>query len=114
MNYLYLDASTLVSIALNDPVRAPKALNHIQKYDGVMTSDLSRVECQAGVSSQLSTHPDLLVAAEQNMNRIMNRLLVLNIATSVVDTARALIKRHRVSIGLRSADAIHLATAHEF
>ena len=114
MNGLYIDASTLVSIALNDLAWGPKALRHIQKYDEVMTSDLSRVECQAGLSSQLADYPDSLAAAEQNMNRIMNRLLVLSVTTSVVDMAKALIKRYRVSIGLRSADAIHLATANEF
>src|SRR3990172_2983157 len=113
MSWLYVDSSTLVSIALTDPKRAPKAIQHIGGFKGAVTSELSRIECQAGLCSQLKSRPDVLTAAEQNLNRIFARMLVLSIGTRVVDAARTLIKRYRVAPSLRSADAIHIATANE-
>lgn len=111
MSYLYVDASTLVSIALDDPERSKSALGMFAGFERVGTSELSTVECQAGLCQELRTRPDLWVDAEQNLNQIFSQLQILGVVSSVLSRARSLVKRYRASIGLRSADAIHVATA---
>ena len=113
MDYLYVDASTLVAIALDDPRRAQAALPMLAASKHVGTSGLSLVECQAALSQELRDEPQLLVDAEQNLNRLLIRLQILAIAPAVLTQARHLVKRYRTSLGLRSADAIHVATANE-
>jgi predicted nucleic acid-binding protein len=111
MRFLYLDSSVLVSIALQNSDRAVLGLSELEKYDQVGTSELAVVEAEAGLCAQLGDHPELLVDAEQNMNQIFGRLVLYSVDSLVLGHARALVKRHRKSIGLRSLDAIHVATA---
>ncbi len=113
MNFLYLDSSILVSIALDDPLRGKQALEHIQQFDLAGTSLLSLVECQSGISFQLSQSPSLLVSAEQNINRLFETVEMINLNQQITHRARSLVKQYRVLLGLRSADAIHLACANE-
>ena len=112
-NLLYIDSSVLVGLALGDPKFSKQAWERIHAFKEVTTSELSVVECQAGVTSQL-THlksGDQVAAVEQNLSRLLASLDLISITSLVLGHARALVKRYRVSVGLRSLDAIHLATA---
>jgi predicted nucleic acid-binding protein len=110
---LYVDSSVLVGLALGDPKFSKEAWETIHSFKEVATSELSVVECQAGVTSQLALlkGASQTAAVEQNLNRILASLDLIGIGSLVLGHARALVKRYRVSVGLRSLDSIHLATA---
>jgi predicted nucleic acid-binding protein len=108
--FLYLDSSVLVSLGCQNSDRATQAMKHLENFEMLGTSELSVVEAQAGLTSQLGDHPRLLTDAEQNMNQIFARLILYSVDSLVLGHARALVKRHRKSVGLRSMDAIHVAT----
>jgi hypothetical protein len=108
--FLYLDSSILVSIGCQDSERSKQATEHLKKYQHLGSSEISVVEAQAGLSAQLGDDPSFLVDAEQNMNQIFGRLVLYSVDSLVLGHARALVKRHRKSIGLRIMDSIHVAT----
>jgi hypothetical protein len=108
--FLYIDSSILVSIGTQNSERSKQAIEHLKQYQHLGSSELSVVEAQAGLSAQLSEHPSLLVDAEQNMNQIFGSMILYSVDSLVLGHARALVKRHRKSIGLRNMDAIHVAT----
>jgi len=110
---LYIDSSVLVGLALGDPKFSRKAWELIRSFEEAATSELSVVECQAGVTSQAAVlkAPGQVPLLDQNLNRILASLSLIAISSLVLGHARALVKRYRVSVGLRSMDAIHLATA---
>jgi predicted nucleic acid-binding protein len=108
--FLYIDSSVLVSIGCQNSERSKTAMEHLRKYQHLGSSELSVVEAQAGLSAQLGDHPSALVDAEQNMNQIFGSMTLYSVDSLVLRHARALVKRHRKSIGLRSLDAIHVAT----
>ncbi|HEV2617543.1 MAG TPA: type II toxin-antitoxin system VapC family toxin [Candidatus Acidoferrales bacterium] len=111
MTLVYLDSSVLVAIALGDP-RGAQALAIIGSRDSC-TSALSPVECQAGLSFQYATGPGGLPAAEQSLDAILDRVQIIQITASVLIQARTLVRRHRSGIGLRTLDAIHVASCGE-
>lgn len=111
MAFVYLDSSVLVAIALGDP-RGTKAVAILGSRDSC-TSALSPVECQAGLSFQYATALGGLPAAEQAFDAILDRMHIIQITSSVLIQARTLVRRHRSGIGLRTLDAIHVASCGE-
>jgi predicted nucleic acid-binding protein len=111
MTLVYLDSSVLVALALGDP-RGAQALAIVGSRDSC-TSALSAVECQAGLSFQYATAPGGLPAAEQALDAILDRLQIIQVTPSVLVQARTLVRRHRPGIGLRTLDAIHVASCGE-
>ena len=111
MVLVYLDSSVLVSIALGEP-RGSQALAIVGLRDAC-TSELSAVECQAGLSVQYSIAPSGLSAAEQALNAVLGRLQMIQLTPGVLGQARTLVRRHRSGIGLRTLDALHVASAAE-
>ena len=111
MAFVYLDSSVLVAIALGDPLGA-QALRIIGSRDSCTTA-ISPVECQAGLSFQYATAPAGLTAAEQALAKVLDHTLIIEVTSSVLVQARTLVRRHRSGIGLRSLDAIHVASCGE-
>jgi predicted nucleic acid-binding protein len=111
MTVVYLDSSVIVSIALGDP-RGIQALSIVGSRDAY-TSDLAPVECQAGLSFQYATAPGGLPAAEQALNAVLARTQTIQITAAILHQARTLVRRHRSGIGLRTLDALHVATCAE-
>ena len=111
MALVYIDSSVLVSIALGDARGAP-ALAVIGSRDAC-TSGLSAVECQAGLSVQYSAEPGGLPSAEQALNAVFSRMQIIQLTDGVLSQARTLVRRHRSGIGLRTLDAIHVASVTE-
>lgn len=110
MKFLYLDSSTLVSVALGDLKRSAPVWKLIKESHTIGTSELAVVECQAGLSHQLADRVELLTKAEQNLNQLLGRMTLYFVGSLVLGHARTLVKRYRNSMGLRSSDAIHLST----
>lgn len=110
MKILYIDSSTLVSLVLEN---SPKILRTLQSYDRVVSSELSQVECQSGLSFQISKDLDIRTQAEQQLNQMFSRIDLFRITSEIIAVARGLVRSYRVSIGLRTLDALHLATAKE-
>jgi predicted nucleic acid-binding protein len=111
MTLLYLDSSVLVSMALGDQ-RGLRALTILGLRDSC-TSELSAVECQAGLSFHYSEAPGGLPAAEQVFNAILGRMQMIQVTSAVLGQARTLVRRHRAGIGLRTLDALHIASCSE-
>jgi predicted nucleic acid-binding protein len=111
MTVVYLDSSVVVSIALGDP-RGSQALALLGSRDSY-TSELSPVECQAGLSSQYASAPSGLPAAEQALNTVLGRIQMIQITSAILIQARTLVRRHRKGIGLRTLDALHVASCVE-
>jgi predicted nucleic acid-binding protein len=111
MVLVYLDSSVLVSIALGDP-RGSQARTILGSRDSC-TSELSLVECQAGLSSQYSAAPGGLPAAERALNVVLSRIQMIQLTSAVLSQARTLIRRHRSGLGLRTLDALHIASCAE-
>ena len=111
MSVVYLDSSVLVSIALGD-TRGSQALAIVGSRDAY-ASELSPVECQAGLSFQYAGAPGGLPAAEQALNAVLARVQMIQITTAILSQARTLVRRHRSGIGLRTLDALHVASCVE-
>ena len=111
MDLLYLDSSVVVSMALGDQ-RGSQALAILDSRDSC-TSELSAVECQAGLSFHYSETPGGLPAAEQVLNAILGRMQTIQVTSAVLSQARTLVRRHRSGIGLRTLDALHIASCTE-
>lgn len=108
MAIVYLDSSVLVSIALRD-ARGSQALAILGTRDAY-TSELSQVECQSGLSFQYASTPSGLPAAEQALNAVLARVQMVQITAAILAQARTLVRRHRAGLGLRTLDAVHLAS----
>ena len=111
MSYLYLDTSTLISLALGDQKRSAVVIPLLKKFKNLICSEVSVVEGQSGISFQYSNDGRKRVTAEQNFNRVLTRLNLFCVSSLVLGHARVLVKSYRRSFGLRSLDAIHIATA---
>lgn len=111
MAVVYLDSSVLVSIALRD-TRGSQALALLGSRDAY-TSELSQVECQSGLSFQYTSAPSGLPAAEQALNTVLARVQMIQITQAILGQARTLVRRHRAGLGLRTLDAVHLASCIE-
>src|SRR5258708_6841784 len=111
MVLVYIDSSVLVSFALGD-VRGAQALAILASRDSC-TSELSPIECQAGLSFQYATAPGGLPAAEQALKAILGRMQMIQVTPGVLSLARTLVRRHRSGIGLRTLDSIHVASVIE-
>ena len=107
MAFVYLDSSVLVAMAFG-VARGTQAMAIVGRRDSC-TSTLSPLECQAGLSFQCAAAPGGLPAAEQALDALLNRIYII----SVLLQARTLVRRHRVGIGLRTLDAIHVASCAE-
>jgi predicted nucleic acid-binding protein len=114
MRFVYVDSSVLVLFALKDPNRERKIRELLGSYDEIVTSELSGVEAQSGLSHQLDRQPRLLTNSEQNLNRILANVNLYAIDSFVLGHARVLVKRYRSSLGLRAMDSIHVATGNLF
>lgn len=108
MKSLYLDSSCLVSWVIRDESRAA-ALKKLLPGHQLHTSALSRLECQAGIEMGAG---DARHFAEQEMLRVLSVFSCHPVGTDVLEEGRVLLRRHRRTLGLRSLDAIHVATAH--
>ena len=98
-------------MALGDS-RGMQALAILGSRDAY-TSELSAVECQAGLSASYAEPRSGLPAAEQVLNAILGRVQMIRITSAVLGQARTLVRRHRSGIGLRTLDAIHIASCAE-
>src|SRR5271165_3766460 len=99
MALLYLDSSVLVSMALGDQ-RGLQALAILGSRDSC-TSELSLVECQAGLSLNFADASGGLPAAEQVLNALFGRMQLIQVSSTVMIQARTLVRRYRSGIGLR-------------
>ena len=111
MAFVYLDSSVLVAIALGD-ARGAQALTILGLRDSC-TSALSPVECQVGLSFQYASAPGGLPAAEQALDAVLDRMQIIQVTPNILIQARTLVRRHRPGIGLRTLDAIHVASCGE-
>ena len=111
MSLVYLDSSVLVALALAD-TRGAQALQILGSRD-TYSSALAQVECQSGLSFQYATTSSGLPNAEQALNAVLARVQMIQITTAVLAQARTLVRRHRVGFGLRTLDAVHLASCIE-
>ena len=111
MTVVYLDSSVLVSIALRD-TRGFQALAILGSHDAY-SSELSQVECQSGLSFQYASAPSGLPTAEQALNAVLARVQMIQITPAILGQARTLVRRHRAGLGLRTLDAVHLASCIE-
>ena len=111
MAVVYLDSSVLVSIALRD-IRGSHALAILGPRDAY-TSELSPVECQSGLSFQYATAPGGLPTAELALNAVLARVQMIQVTPAILGHARTLVRRHRAGLGLRTLDAVHLASCIE-
>lgn len=111
MALVYLDSSVLVSMALGDS-RGMRALALVGSRDSC-TSELSAVECQAGLSLSYSEAPGGLPTAEQVLNAILGCMQMIQVTSAVLGQTRTLVRRHRSGIGLRTLDALHIASCAE-
>lgn len=111
MTVVYLDSSVIVSIALRD-VRGSQALAILGSRDAY-SSELSQVECQSGLSFQYANAPTGLPTAGHTLNALLARVQMIRITPAILSQARILVRRHRVGLGLRTLDAVHLASCIE-
>ena len=111
MALLYIDSSVLVSMALGDQ-RGLQALAILGSRDSC-TSELSAVECQAGLSFHYADAPGGLPPAEQALNALLGHMQTIQATSAVLHQARTLVRRHRTGIGLRTPDALHIALCAE-
>ena len=111
MAFVYFDSSVLVAMALG-VARCSQAMAIVGRRDSC-TSTLSPLECQAGLSFQCAAAPGGLPAAEQALDALLNRIYIIQLTFPVLLQARTLVRRHRVGIGLRTLDAIHVASCAE-
>ncbi|HEY3876113.1 MAG TPA: type II toxin-antitoxin system VapC family toxin [Candidatus Kapabacteria bacterium] len=105
---LYLDANVIIYLieAVGDfqsQIRARVSSVMLKDSGTVFTSRLSRLECRCKPVSERKW--GLLAHYDEFFSR--SRLLVLDINSEVIEQATAL----RAQYGLKSADAIHLASA---
>ena len=98
-------------MTLGDP-RGVQALAILGSRDAY-TSELSAVECQAGLSFGYSETPGGLPVAEQVLNALLGRMQVIQVTSAVLRQARTLVRRYRSGIGLRTLDAVHVASCSE-
>jgi len=108
MAFVYLDSSIIVSIVLNDP-RGSQAQTILGSRN-CYTSQISEVECQAGLSYQFSSAPSGLPASEQMLNTILAGMQIAQLTPTIIAEARILIRRYRSALGLRTLDALHIAS----
>ena len=111
MAIVYLDSSVLVAIALRD-ARGSQTL-HVLGSRSAYTSEISQVECQAGLSFQFAKASSGLPSAEQALNAVLARVQMIQVTEAVLAQARTLVRRHRAGLGLRTLDALHLASCVE-
>lgn len=111
MAFVYLDSSVLVAIALGDR-RGVQAVALLGSRDSC-TSALSAVECQAGLWFQYAAAPGGLPAAEHALDAVLDRMQIIRVTSNILVLARTLVRRHRPGIGLRTLDAIHVASCGE-
>jgi predicted nucleic acid-binding protein len=65
------------------------------------------------LSSQYSAAPEGLPIAERALNAVLGRMQLIQLTSEVLGQARTLVRRHRLGIGLRTLDALHIASALE-
>ena len=108
MAFVYLDSSVLVSIVLGSP-RGSKTRAILGSRDSC-TSEFSPVECQSGLSFHYSAAPGGLPAAEQVLSTVLAGMQIIQLTSAVLNEARTLVRRYRSGLGLRSLDALHIAS----
>lgn len=111
MALVYLDSSILVSIALGDS-RGSQAKKFLGSRESC-TSEFSPVECQSALSFHYSTAAASLAAAEQAFDTVMAGIQTVQLTAAVLFRARTLIRRYRSGLGLRTLDALHVASCAE-
>lgn len=97
---LYLDSSALVKLILPEAESAA-LLESLAAWPGCVASELARVEVMRA-ARRSSTEP----AVEQRAEEVISGLHLLKIDSEILERAARLEPR-----GLRSLDAIHLASA---
>jgi uncharacterized protein len=107
---LYLDASMIIYAVESQPPFRDTVITRILQAEGaiggiIITSRLSRLECR--VKPLREANDDLLGKYEEFFTRSLVR--VAEITAPVIERATGL----RARYGLRTPDAIHLATAIE-
>ncbi len=75
---------------------------------GLYSSELSLVECQAGL---MKHSEEVLIRAEQQALLIFRSFTLLPMDSRAIRLAQSLVRSYRRTLGLRSLDAIHVATA---
>lgn len=108
---IYFDSSVLVSFVTQDPTRFKKIQRELTEDLIAVSSELSVAECQSGLcASYEPSSPELLAGWEQDLNRVLARLSLYEVNSLVIGQSRALLKKYRQSVGLRTLDAIHVST----
>jgi predicted nucleic acid-binding protein len=99
---VYLDSSALLKLIFEEPESAALA-SFLEAWPARVSSALARVEVTRIVARVADP------ASEREAQRVLNALHLVRIDDGVVASAATMGPR-----GLRSLDAIHLATAHLF
>lgn len=97
---LYLDSSAIVKLVLPEP-QTPALVSRLRNDPEVISSALARVEVLRALKRIRATP-----AARRQAERVLNRIALVRIDDAVLDSAAVM-----DPAGLRSLDAVHLATA---
>jgi predicted nucleic acid-binding protein len=108
---LYVDSSVIVSWAVRDSIRESKIIEGVQKFDRLWSSDFSQVEAASGIAMEAQQRGFSSFEMEQNLNRLLQAIDLISVNDLVIGRARALVQQYRATHGLRSLDAIHVASA---
>ena len=111
MAVVYLDSSVLVSIAFGDS-RGSQASTLLASRNSC-TSELTPVECQSALSFHYSAASADLRVAEEALEAVLAGTQLIQVTSSVLAQARTLIRRYRSGLGLRTLDALHVASCTE-
>ncbi len=108
LDALYLDSSLIVSLVIGEAKRTEAFREYDQKGVSIQSSFLTRVELQSAIGF---LPPQARPLADKGWTEFSSRVNFVEVSQDILSDSSLLVRAYRSSHGLRSLDAIHVATA---